>query len=89
MDVTKTTSSYRGKLIIEAYKNCLKKDDKVLDVGSGNGIITKLLMDHFSVKIIGSDIENHLIYEIPFIKINTDKLPFKKKRLCLLKLKKP
>lgn len=76
MNITKITGSYRCKLIIEAYKNWLKKDYRVLDVGSGNGIITKLLMDHFSVKIVGSDVKNYLIYDIPFIEISGKKLPF-------------
>lgn len=76
MNITKITSSYRCKLIIEAYKNRLKKGSRILDVGSGNGIITKLLMDYFSVKITGSDVKNYLIYDIPFIKISGGELPF-------------
>ena len=76
MNITKITSSYRCKLIIQAYKKYLKKDCRVLDVGSGNGIITKLLMDRFSIKVIGSDVKNYLIYDIPFIEINGKELPF-------------
>ena len=76
MNITKTTASYRCKLIIEAYKNWLKKGDYVLDIGSGNGIIAKSLMDNFSLKITGSDIKNYLIYDIPFIEINGKELPF-------------
>jgi len=76
MNITKITSSYRCKLIIETYKNWLKKGNRVLDVGSGNGIITKSLMDYFSVKITGSDVKNYLIYDLPFVKINGRELPF-------------
>lgn len=76
MNITKITSSYRAKLIFEAYKHWLKKGNYVLDIGSGNGIITKLLMDYFSVKIVGSDVKNYLIYDIPFIEIDGKELPF-------------
>ncbi len=86
MNVTKTTTSYRCKLIIEVYKKYFKKGHRILDIGSGNGIIAKLLMDHFSVKIIGSDIENHLIYDIPFRKINGKKLPFAKNEFDVVML---
>lgn len=78
LNITKTTSSYRCKLIMDAYKHWLKKNDCALDIGCGNGIITKFLMDHFSLKIIGCDIKNYLVYDIPFKKINGVKLPFKK-----------
>lgn len=78
LDITKFTSSFRFKLVIDAYKNWLVKNDRVLDIGSGNGIITKSLADYFSVKIIGCDVKNYMIYNIPFIKFDGKKLPFKK-----------
>lgn len=70
MNITELTGSYRGKLVIKAYSQWLKKGDKVLDIGCGTGIITKLLMDHLGIKITACDVKNYLIYQdIPFVKI--------------------
>lgn len=78
--LTKTTSSYRYRLIRAAYRRWLKPKSTVLDIGCGNGIITKLLLDEFSLKVTGCDVKNYLIYDIPFVKINHNKLPnFKRK----------
>lgn len=78
VNLTKATSSYRFKLIIQAYKNSLKENHRVLDIGCGNGIISKLLIDYFAIKLTGCDVKNYMIYKIPFKKFDGDKLPFKK-----------
>lgn len=77
MRLLEITGQYRYKLIISAYKDWIKPGDNILDVGCGTGIITKLLMKYFSINIICCDIQNYLIYDIPFIKIKAGKLPFK------------
>lgn len=77
--ITKTTSSFRCRLIAGAYKNWLKKNDKVLDIGCGNGIITNFLKQHFEINVTGCDIKNYLIYKIPFIKLASGQLPYTKK----------
>ncbi len=78
-NITKTTSAYRCRLIAETYKNWLRKDDKVLDIGCGNGIITNFLKQYFEINIKGCDIKNYLIYKVPFIKIVNNQLPYTKK----------
>lgn len=81
VNLTQLTSSYRCKLIIRAFNKWLLKNDRVLDVGCGNGIVTKLLMDRLGIRIVGCDVKNYLIYkDIPFIKIKEDKLPFSSKK---------
>lgn len=77
MKLIETTGQYRYKLIFSAYKNWVKSGDNILDVGCGTGIITKLLMEDFSVTITGCDVRNYLIYNIPFMKIKAGKLPVK------------
>lgn len=76
LKITKATSSYRSRLIVEAYKNWLKKGDKVLDIGCGNGITTQFLKEYFRIDIEGCDIKNYLVYKIPFKKIVNDQLPY-------------
>ncbi len=74
------TSKYRGKLIISAYAKEFKKNNKVLDVGCGNGVITDQLRKHFNFTVIGCDIINYLIRDIEFKKMKKDsKLPFNNK----------
>lgn len=85
-NLTRFTTSIRFKLIKSSYSHWLKKGDKILDVGCGNGIITKLVKNNFEVKIIGADIENYLIYDLPFIKIEGNSLLSIKNKFDVLML---
>ncbi|HEX6977546.1 MAG TPA: class I SAM-dependent methyltransferase [Patescibacteria group bacterium] len=80
MSLANITSKHRGKLIIKAYKNSLKKNHKVIDIGCGNGVITTQLKDFFKFKVIGCDIINYLLTDIPFRKMTKDsQIPFRNK----------
>ncbi|MCK4521225.1 MAG: class I SAM-dependent methyltransferase [Nanoarchaeota archaeon] len=46
-------------MVLLAFKNCLNEDLKVLDIGCGNGIITKMIRDKFKCDITGTDILNY------------------------------
>jgi len=71
------TLIHRSKVIVSVYKNWINSSDKVLDIGCGNGIITKELKKHFDCKITGTDIVNYLKVSIPFeIMKNENKIPF-------------
>ncbi|MBU1032286.1 methyltransferase domain-containing protein [Patescibacteria group bacterium] len=83
MNFSKITGSYRTKLIISAYKNWIKPNESILDVGCGTGIVTKILEDYFSTNITGCDIKNYLIYKIPFLKIKDNKIPVKDARFSI------
>lgn len=76
INLTKATSSYRFKLITKAYKSWLKKGDLAVDIGCGNGIISKLLMDQFAIKLTGCDVKNYMVHNLPFKKIGGNQLPF-------------
>lgn len=73
------TASFRFKMILKTFTKWLKRDEKVLDIGCGNGIISNLLVKNIKIKIICCDIKNYLDYELPFIKLKNGKLPFKEK----------
>lgn len=80
MFLANITSKYRGNLITDAYKNNLKKNSKVIDVGCGNGVITTQLKNHFKFRVTGCDIMDYLIVKIPFKKMEkNNKIPFKNK----------
>lgn len=71
------TSIYRARLIAEHYAKWLKPNEKVLDVGCGNGVVTKFLSEDLGVIIEGCDIENYLSKQIKFkIMEKHDELPY-------------
>lgn len=70
------TTPYRAKLILSIYKRWFKKNGNAIDVGCGTGIVATLLKKELGLKIIGCDVKNYLIHDIPFVKIKGDKLPF-------------
>lgn len=77
MELANLTSKYRGKLIIKAFKNFLEPGDKVLDVGCGNGVVSRQLQEHFKLDLTGCDVMDYLKEDIVFVKMESaDKLPF-------------
>lgn len=74
------SSRYRARLIAKAYTRWIKPKEKILDVGSGTGIVAVELSKLLKVTVSGCDIEEYLIEKIPFKKMEAhDKLPFKDK----------
>lgn len=80
MDIAKITSPYRIKIVISAYKSWLKKGEKVLDLGCGNGIVSSTLKKYYLIDILGGDLKNYLTEDVPFLQIkNGEGLPFENK----------
>ena len=78
-NISAFASPYRAKLIVSIYEKWFKRNGKVLDVGCGTGIVANLLKEDLGLKITGCDVKNYLVYDIPFVKIKGDKLPFRKR----------
>lgn len=87
LNISQFTSPFRSKLIVKHFKEWIKKDQKVLDIGCGTGITTKVIIENFKVSVIGCDVANYLMFKIPFYKISKNgKLPFKNKSFDLAML---
>ena len=79
--ISEITMPFRCKIILKTYKRWLNKDDAVLDVGCGNGLVANYLKKYSEINIIVCDIENYLICDLPFRKISKNgRLPFPNKR---------
>ncbi len=57
----------------------IKKGSKILDLGCGSGIVAKVFKDFFQAEMIGVDIKDQRIFNIPFEIIDGKTLPFPEK----------
>ncbi len=79
LPLTRFTTGYRSKLILEVYQHWLKSKEMVLDAGCGDGIMSSLIGKHFGLQLTGCDIENYLKVPLPFTLMqSSSELPFKK-----------
>ena len=56
----------------------IEKSSKILDLGCGSGIVAKAFKDFFQAEVMGVDIEDKRIVNIPFQMIDGKNLPFSK-----------
>ena len=59
----------RGRVVLDALAPFLTPNQKVLDIGCGNGIISEQIRDHFKCDISGTDVLNYLRTNMPFRQI--------------------
>lgn len=85
-NLSSITSRYRANLVLTIFEKWFKKGDKVLDVGSGTGVIAYMLKNHLGIKITTCDVKNYLLYKLTFIKITGNKLPFPNKTFSVILL---
>ena len=87
MDISSFTSPYRCSLLVKAYKGWFTRQDRVLDLGCGNGLISLAIKKTYDVDINCADIKNHLLYDLPFKLIKSGKkLPFADKKFDVVML---
>jgi len=71
------TQEIRGKIIAEAYKGWQLEGKKVLDVGSGNGVVSQVLVNILNVDLTAIDILNYSKTDVKFIQLEKeDHFPF-------------
>ncbi|PJA84353.1 MAG: hypothetical protein CO145_01365 [Candidatus Nealsonbacteria bacterium CG_4_9_14_3_um_filter_37_13] len=58
-------------------KNFIPKGSRILDLGSGSGIVAKTLADFFESLLVGVDIKDSRVVNIPFKIIDGKNLPFR------------
>ena len=79
MKLAQITSKYRASLIANVYKNWIKRNAKVLDIGCGTGVVADYLANSLKLDMVGCDIDKYLLSDIKFKKMaSRSKLPFKK-----------
>ena len=66
MQLADITTNFRAKIVIDTVSNYIVKNSKILDIGCGNGIISKIFQDHFQINLIGCDRYEYLSRKIRF-----------------------
>lgn len=61
---------------IQECKPFIKKGSRILDVGCGSGVTAKLLHDFFGAEVVGADVKDNRIHQVPFKLIDGRNLPF-------------
>jgi len=65
-----------GDTMTQQCIHFINKNSKILDLGCGSGIVTKKFQDYFHSKIIGIDIVDKRVIEIPFQLYDGKNIPF-------------
>ena len=66
----------RAALIAEAYAPYIRKGSRTLDVGCGNGVVSKVLADRFGLDLVGTDVVDYRKEPIAFAPMKGTTLPF-------------
>lgn len=79
MAISDISSPVRARIISDVYKNWVHKNDKVLDIGCGNGVVAYELKNSLGIEIYGCDTDRYLTRKIKFKNMqNNSKIPFDK-----------
>lgn len=70
------SQAVRARLIADAYAPYIRKGGRTLDVGCGNGVVSKALADRFGLDLVGTDVADYRRERIPFVAMSGTRLPF-------------
>ena len=70
------TTRARGAIIADAYAPYIRKGARTLDVGCGNGVVSRILAERFSLDLVGTDIEDYRKEKVAFVPMDGKTLPF-------------
>jgi len=77
----------RGKVVVRLYKGWIKRGQRVLDVGCGDGTVSGIIKKKFGCDVKCTDIRNYIRNDLPFSLMKDDKhLPFKNKSFDIVML---
>jgi len=65
-----------AKQMCRDCQDFIEKGSKILDLGCGSGIAAKNFQDFFEAEVIGADVKDNRVVDIPFKIIDGDNLPF-------------
>ncbi|MEK6878691.1 MAG: methyltransferase domain-containing protein, partial [Nanoarchaeota archaeon] len=71
--------SKKSEKIASSISALLSSNDRVLDFGCGNMLIAKFILQKLDVKIIGIDVGNINLTELPITIYDGKRIPFKDK----------
>jgi len=73
-----STTVYRSRIVIDAYRDWVSKTDRVLDIGCGTAIVIDELRRYFKCQVVGTDLLDYRKREVPFkLMENENRLPFR------------
>jgi SAM-dependent methyltransferase len=67
-------SATRVRLLLAAHEGAIPRGSRVLDIGCGNGLISRAIADRFGADVHGADIENLLTHDLPFHPISDGRI---------------
>jgi ubiquinone/menaquinone biosynthesis C-methylase UbiE len=70
------TTRLRGRIIGDLYAPHLRSGMKVIDLGCGNGTVSRQLRDRFELDLTCTDIEDYRRTDVPFVPMEDGRLPF-------------
>ncbi len=71
------TQKIRANIIVDCYKRRLLEGKKVLDVGCGNGTVSKVIQESFKLSLTGVDTTSYCKENIHFVEMaEPERFPF-------------
>jgi ubiquinone/menaquinone biosynthesis C-methylase UbiE len=62
---------------LHLLKGYFSKGDNILDLGCGSGMVGDILIKNFKVNLLGLDVDDYRVTNIPFKKADGTNMPFK------------